>query len=66
MSHFRTVCKHGESVSQCRCNAPNKEVRLAACLPSHSEWAEAEHPTLYGGAIGGAAIPKLDKSSEEE
>lgn len=27
MSHFRVVCEHGHTVSQCRCPSPNKEVR---------------------------------------
>jgi hypothetical protein len=57
MSHFRKVCKHGTSMGQCRCAAPNKELRLAACLPSHAEWTEDEHPILYTGEVNGIAHP---------
>lgn len=34
--HFRNVCKHGDTVSQCRCPGPKTEV-LVECPPGHGE-----------------------------
>lgn len=35
--HFRTECKHGVLIAQCRCPSPEKELRIAECPPSCSD-----------------------------
>lgn len=56
MSHHVNKCKHGVQLGQCRCAAPNKEVRLVMCPPSHQDWPETEHPVKYTGTYGMVAV----------
>ena len=64
MTHHENRCKHGVLLGQCRCAAPDKEVRLAMCPASHQDWSESEHPVKYTGTYGMVAVPVAEERSE--
>lgn len=59
VSHFRSQCIHGVLVSQCRCMAPNKEIRIVPCPPRCHAAAEAAELAAHKVGRCGATRPSL-------